>query len=200
LLEAMQERQVTIGEETYPLDDPFMVLATQNPIEQEGTYPLPEAQIDRFLLKIVITYPDKDEELKIMDRYSTETEPEIRPAVTPKEIFKARDLVRKIYIDDRLKNYIVSIVIATRKPKELGLEDLDGMIRYGASPRASIYLATTARALAFVRRRGFVIPEDIKEITPDVLRHRIIPTYEAEAEELTTDDMIRRILETVEVP
>ncbi|RKX70590.1 ATPase [candidate division WOR-3 bacterium] len=200
LLEAMQERQVTIGDETHRLDDPFMVLATQNPIEQEGTYPLPEAQIDRFLLKVVITYPDVQEELKIMEQYSVGSEPEIKPVVSPKEILKARELVKKIYIDDRLKNYIVSIVTATRDPKESGVEDLAGMIRYGASPRASIYLATTARALAFTKRRGFVIPEDIKEIAPDVLRHRIIPSYEAEAEEISTDEMIRRILETVEVP
>jgi len=200
LLEAMQERQVTIGDETFKLDDPFMVLATQNPIEQEGTYPLPEAQIDRFLLKIKITYPDKKEEKEIVERIAVSGEPKIKPVVDPKTIIKARELCKKIYIDDKIKDYIIDLVFATREPKSFGLEELSGLIRYGASPRASIYLTSTARALAFLKRRGFVIPEDIKELAPDVLRHRIILTYEAEAEEVTTDDVIQKILSGVEVP
>lgn len=200
LLEAMQERQVTIGDETFKLDDPFMVLATQNPIEQEGTYPLPEAQVDRFLLKVKITYPTKDEEKEIVERIAVHGEPKIDAVVTPKSIIKARELCKKIYIDDKIKEYILNLVFATRHPQEHGLEELSGLIRYGASPRASIYLTTTARALAFMKRRGFVIPEDIKELTPDVLRHRIILTYEAEAEEITTDDVIQKILAGVEVP
>lgn len=200
LLEAMQEHQVTIGDETFKLDDPFLVLATQNPIEQEGTYPLPEAQIDRFLLKLRITYPNKDEEKQIMEQIAVVGEPEIKPVVNPKAIINARELCKKIYIDDKIKDYILDIVFATRQPLEYGLEELTGLIRYGASPRASIYLATTARALAFLKRRGFVIPEDIKELAPDVLRHRIILTYEAEAEEVTTDDVIQKILSGVEVP
>lgn len=200
LLEAMQEHQVTIGDETFKLDDPFLVLATQNPIEQEGTYPLPEAQIDRFLLKIRITYPDKGEEKEIMEQVAVVGEPEIKPVVNPKAIINARELCRKIYIDDKIKDYILDIVFATRQPREYGLDELAGLIRYGASPRASIYLATTARALAFLKRRGFVIPEDIKELAPDVLRHRIILTYEAEAEEISTDDVVQKILAGVEVP
>jgi len=200
LLEAMQERQVTIGDETFKLDDPFLVLATQNPIEQEGTYPLPEAQIDRFLLKIKITYPNKAEEKEIMEQIAVVGEPAIKSVVNPKAIVHARELCKKIYIDDKIKDYILDIVFATRGPKEFGLDELQGMIRYGASPRASIYLATTARALAFLKRRGFVIPEDIKELAPDVLRHRIILTYEAEAEEVTTDDVVQKILSGVEVP
>ncbi len=200
LLEAMQERQVTIGEETFKLDEPFLVLATQNPIEQEGTYPLPEAQIDRFLLKVKISYPNKKEEKEIVERIAVAGEPEIRPVVNPKAILKARELCKQIYIDDKLKDYIIDLVFATRNPKEYGLDEIEPLIRYGASPRASIYLTTTARALAFLRGRGFVIPEDIKELAPDVLRHRIILTYEAEAEEVTTDDVIQKILAGVEVP
>ncbi len=200
LLEAMQERQVTIGDETFKLSEPFMVLATQNPIEQEGTYPLPEAQIDRFLLKIKITYPNKEEEKEIVERIAVIGEPEIKSVVNPKAIIKARELCRKIYIDDKIKDYILDLVFATRDPKNFGLDELSGLIRYGASPRASIYLTSTARALAFLKRRGFVIPEDIKELAPDILRHRIILTYEAEAEEVTTDDVIQKILSQVEVP
>jgi MoxR-like ATPase len=200
LLEAMQERQVTIGDETFKLDNPFMVLATQNPIEQEGTYPLPEAQVDRFLLKIKITYPNKDEEKDIVERIAVEGEPTIKPVVDPKAIIKARELCKKIYIDDKIKNYILDLVFATRDPKEYGLDELSGLIRYGASPRASIYLTMTARALAFLKRRGFVIPEDIKELAPDILRHRIILTYEAEAEEISTDAVIQKILAGIEVP
>jgi MoxR-like ATPase len=200
LLEAMQERQVTLGEETFKLDDPFLVLATQNPIEQEGTYPLPEAQVDRFLLKLKITYPAKNEELEIIERMATGTEPKASPAVKPEAIIRARELCNGIYVDPKIKDYILNIVFATRFPEEHGLKDLKGLIRYGASPRASIYLTTTARAMAFLKRRGFVIPEDIKELAPDVLRHRIILTYEAEAEEITTDEIIKKILEGIEVP
>ena len=200
LLEAMQERQVTIGEDTFRLDDPFLVLATQNPIEQEGTYPLPEAQTDRFLLKLRVDYPSKEEEKQIIERMTTGTEPQAGPVVEPSAIVRARELCNRIYVDDKLKDYILDIVFSTRFPKNHGLDDLDPLIRYGASPRASIYLVTAARAMAFLRRRGFVIPEDIKELAPDVLRHRVILSYEAEAEELSTDDIVRRVLERVEVP
>jgi len=200
LLEAMQERQVTIGEETFKLDDPFLVLATQNPIEQEGTYPLPEAQTDRFLLKLRVGYPTKEEEKLIVDRMTTGTEPKASAVVEPKAILRGRELCSRIYVDEKLKDYILNIVFATRQPKENNLADLEPLLRYGASPRASIYLLTAARAMAVLRRRGFVIPEDIKELAPDVLRHRIILSYEAEAEELTTDDVIKRVLEGVEVP
>ncbi len=200
LLEAMQERQVTIGEETFRLDEPFLVLATQNPIEQEGTYPLPEAQTDRFLLKLKISYPAKGEEKEIMERMTGGMEPKVSPVVDVSTILRARELCTRIYVDDKLKDYIVNLVFATRFPKDHNLGGLEPLIRYGASPRASIYLLTSARALAFLRRRGFVIPEDIKELAYDVLRHRIILTYEAEAEELTTDDIIKRVLEGVEVP
>ena len=200
LLEAMQERQVTIGEETFRLDDPFLVLATQNPIEQEGTYPLPEAQTDRFLLKLRIGYPNKEEEKQIINRMTTGKEPEAEPVVEAGAVIRARGLCDRIYVDEKLKGYILDIVFATREPKAHGLEDLEPLVRYGASPRASIYLVTAARAMAFLRRRGFVIPEDIKELAPDVLRHRLILSYEAEAEELTTDDIVRRVLERVEVP
>lgn len=200
LLEAMQERQVTIGEQTFKLDDPFLVLATQNPIEQEGTYPLPEAQVDRFLLKLKITYPTKPEELEIIERMAVGKEPKADPAVNPESIIRARELCNQIYVDPKIKDYILNIVFATRTPEEHGLKDLKGLIRYGASPRASINLTTTARAMAFLKRRGFVIPEDIKELAPDVLRHRIILTYEAEAEEITTDEIIKKILEGIELP
>lgn len=200
LLEAMQERQVTIGEETFRLEDPFLVLATQNPIEQEGTYPLPEAQTDRFLLKLRVGYPSKAEEKQIVDRMTGAAEPVVSPVVEPGAIIKARALCAKIYVDEKLKDYIVNLVFATREPKEYNLGELEPLLRYGASPRASIYLLTAARAMAFLRRRGFVLPEDIKELAPDVLRHRLILSYEAEAEELTTDDIVRRVLEGVEVP
>jgi MoxR-like ATPase len=200
LLEAMQERQVTIGDDTFKLDDPFLVLATQNPIEQEGTYPLPEAQTDRFLLKLRVGYPSKEEEKLIVDRMTTGVEPTASPVVEPAAIIRARALCTRIYVDEKLKDYILNIVFATRQPKEHNLADLAPLLRYGASPRASIYLLTAARAMAFLRRRGFVIPEDIKELAPDVLRHRLILSYEAEAEELTTDDVVKRVLEGVEVP
>ena len=200
LLEAMQERQVTIGDDTFKMDDPFLVLATQNPIEQEGTYPLPEAQTDRFLLKLRVGYPSKEEEKQIVDRMTTGVEPTASPVVEPAAIISARALCTRIYVDEKLKDYILNIVFATRQPKEHNLADLGPLLRYGASPRASIYLLTAARAMAFLRRRGFVIPEDIKELAPDVLRHRLILSYEAEAEELTTDDVVKRVLEGVEVP
>jgi len=200
LLEAMQERQVTIGDDTFKLADPFLVLATQNPIEQEGTYPLPEAQTDRFLLKLRVGYPSKEEEKQIVDRMTTGVEPTASPVVEPAAIVRARALCTRIYVDEKLKDYILNIVFATRQPKEHNLADLAPLLRYGASPRASIYLLTAARAMAFLRRRGFVIPEDIKELAPDVLRHRLILSYEAEAEELTTDDVVKRVLEGVEVP
>jgi len=200
LLEAMQERQITIGEQTFKLDDPFLVLATQNPIEQEGTYPLPEAQLDRFLLKIKINYPTKEEEKEIVERIAVKGEPVITPVITPAEIIKARELCKEIYIDQKIKDYIIDLIFATREPEKYGLPELKGMIRFGASPRASINLTTTARALAFLKRRGFVIPEDIKELAADILRHRIILSYEAEAEDITTDDIIQKILAGVEVP
>lgn len=200
LLEAMQERQVTIGDETFALDDPFLVLATQNPIEQEGTYPLPEAQTDRFLLKLRVSYPTKVEEKLIVDRMTQGAEPRAQAAVEAAAIVRARKLCDRIYVDEKLKDYIVNLVFATRFPAEHNLAELAPLVRFGASPRASIYLLTAARAMAFLRRRGFVIPEDIKELAPDVLRHRVILSYEAEAEELTTDDIVRRVLEGVEVP
>ncbi|MDZ7264282.1 MAG: MoxR family ATPase [candidate division KSB1 bacterium] len=200
LLEAMQERQVTIGENTYPLDDPFMVLATQNPIEQEGTYPLPEAQIDRFMLKVAIGYPNKDEELEIMRRMTKKQMPHVNPVVSPEEIIKAREVVHEIYMDEKVERYIIDIVFATRNPKDYGLAELADLIEYGASPRASIYLAMAARAHAFLRHRGYVTPEDVRSIGMDVLRHRIIVTYEAEAEEVTSEEIVRKIINKIEVP
>lgn len=198
LLEAMQEHQVTIGEETFALPDPFLVLATQNPIEQEGTYPLPEAQVDRFMLKLKVGYPNKAEEKEIMKRV-VQGMPPVEAVVDPNEILAAREVVRDIHIDDRLQDYIIELVFATREPKQYGA-DLANMIQFGASPRSSIYLLTAAKAFAFLNGRGFVTPHDIKTIAPDVLRHRIILTYEAEAEDLSTDDIISRILAKVEVP
>lgn len=200
LLEAMMERQVTIGENTFPLDDPFLVLATQNPIEQEGTYPLPEAQVDRFMLKIVIGYPNKDEELEIMRRMAGKPVPEVRPVVKPADIVAARSVVNEVYMDEKIERYIVDIVFATRQPKDYGLENLAQLIAFGASPRASIYLHQAAKAHAFLRRRGYVIPEDVRAIAMDVLRHRIIITYEAEAEEKTSEDVVREVLNKIEVP
>jgi len=200
LLEAMQERTVTIGENTFPLDDPFLVLATQNPIEQEGTYPLPEAQVDRFIMKLSIDYPTPEEELQIMRRMSVGPEPKANFVVSPKDIIKARRVVEEIYIDPKIEQYIVDIVFATRNPKNYGLEDLADLIAYGASPRASIYLAKTAKAHAFLKRRGYVTPEDVRAIGMDVLRHRVIVTYEAEAEELSAEDVVRKVLNKIEVP
>ncbi|TEU17980.1 MAG: AAA family ATPase [Anaerolineales bacterium] len=200
LLEAMQERQVTIGEYTYPLDEPFLVLATQNPIEQEGTYPLTEAQVDRFMLKVVITYPDRREEREIMERMTRDSLPPVNPVISPEAIVRARGVVSEIYVDEKIKDYVLDIVFATREPEEFDLADLKPLIAYGASPRATIYLITTAKAHAFLHGRGYVTPEDIKQVAMDVLRHRIIVTYEAEAEELTSEDVVRKILDQVEVP
>ncbi|MFZ0390747.1 MAG: MoxR family ATPase [Calditrichia bacterium] len=200
LLEAMQERQVTIGDNTYILEEPFLVMATQNPIEQEGTYPLPEAQVDRFMLKLRISYPDRDEELEIMRRMTGGPAVEIRPVVTPGDILKARQVVNEVYMDEKIDNYIVDIVFATREPANFGLKDLAPLIAFGASPRASINLKLAAKAHAFLRRRGYVTPEDVKSIGMDVLRHRIILTYEAEAEEMSTEDVVRRVLNQIEVP
>ena len=199
LLEAMQERQVTIGENTFPLEEPFMVLATQNPIEQEGTYPLPEAQVDRFMLKLKITYPTKVEEREIMDRVNVLKETRLSTVVTREEILGARDVVNRIYVDDKAKNYIVDIVQATRNPEAFGL-NIKHLIEYGASPRATIYLQQAARALAFLQGEGNVFPNDVKQVAMDILRHRVIVTYEAEAENMTSEDIIRKILESVPVP
>jgi MoxR-like ATPase len=200
LLEAMQERTVTIGDNTFPLEAPFLVLATQNPIEQEGTYPLPEAQVDRFMLKVAVGYPNRDEELQIMRRMSTGPEPTVTPVVTPGEILRARTAVEMIYLDQQVERYIVDLVFATRDPKAYGMDDLPELIAYGASPRASIYLAKSARAHAFLQRRGYVTPDDVRALAMDVLRHRVLLTYEAEAEEVTSEDVVTRILNTVEVP
>ena len=200
LLEAMQERQVTLGGESFQLDEPFLVLATQNPIEQEGTYPLPEAQLDRFMLKIVVGYPNRDQELLILERMSkTRQTIPVRPVTSPEEIMAARALVDEIYVDRKLQEYIVDVVMATRRPQAYGL-DLDGLIQYGASPRATIYLTLAAKANAFLRGRGHVLPQDVKDLALDVLRHRVILTYEAEAEEKTSDDVVRAILEAIPVP
>ena len=200
LLEAMQERQVTIGENTFPLDDPFLVLATQNPIEQEGTYPLPEAQVDRFMLKISVGYPSKEEELEIVRRQTKEETATVNAVVTPQEILSARKVVRDIYVDEKIEKYIIDIVFATREPQEYGLTELKGLITFGASPRASISLTLAAKAHAFLNRRGYVTPEDIRSIGMDVMRHRVILSYEAEAEDMTTEDVIRKVLNRVEVP
>ncbi len=200
LLEAMQERQVTIGNTTYPLDAPFLVMATQNPIEQEGTYPLPEAQIDRFMLKLKVSYPTIEEEQKILERMTSGKELTVKPVISPKEILKIRELVYQVHIDEKIKDYILRTVFASREPERYGIDALKGMIAYGASPRASIYLALTAKAFAFMKKRGYVIPEDVKTMGYAVLRHRIIPTYEAEAEDLTTDEIISMIFDTIEVP
>lgn len=200
LLEAMQERQVTIGEETFRLPDPFLVMATQNPIEQEGTYPLPEAQVDRFLLKVVIGYPKKDEEKLIIRQNIKSTLEPVRPVLDPKEILEVQKIVEKIYIDEKIENYIVDIVFATRMPAKYGLNDLQSLISFGASPRASISLALASRAYAFLQGRGYVIPEDVRAVCHDVMRHRIGLTYEAEANNITSDDIITDILDKVAVP
>jgi MoxR-like ATPase len=200
LLEAMQERQVTIGDTTHPLPDPFLVMATQNPIEQEGTYALPEAQLDRFMLMIKVGYPTKEDERLIMDRMTSGMKVSASPVATPQRIAEARSVVQQVYIDEKIRDYIVSIVHATREPKAHGLGQLADFISFGASPRASIYLNLAARAHAFLRHRGYVTPEDIKAVGVDVLRHRVILTYEAEAEEITTETIIRKLFEHVEVP
>jgi MoxR-like ATPase len=200
LLEAMQERQVTIGEDTHPLPDPFLVMATQNPIEQEGTYALPEAQLDRFMLMINVTYPTKEEEREIMNKMTSPVASEAEEVSSLDEVLSGRRVLSQIYIDDKICDYIVDVVLATREPSKYGLREIADFIDYGASPRASIYLNLAARAHAFLRHRGYVTPEDVKAVGPDVLRHRVVLTYEAEAEEVTSEDIIRRLFETVEVP
>ena len=200
LLEAMQERQVTIGDHSFGLDEPFLVLATENPLEQEGTYPLPEAQVDRFMLKVMIGYPSRDEEKLIMRRNMLEEFPQTKPVLEPADIVKARSVVRDVYLDEKIENYITDIVFATRFPAEFKLEKFVPLISYGGSPRASINLALAAKAFAFIKRRGYVIPEDVRAVCADVLRHRIGLTYEAEAENITSEDIINEILNTVEVP
>ncbi len=200
LLESMQERQVTIGDKTYKLEEPFLVLATQNPIEQEGTYPLPEAQVDRFMMKVVITYPSKEDEKLIIRQNVNESAKEITQVVKPEEILKARNLVREVYMDEKIEQYILDIVFATRKPQDYKLSKLKHLIAYGGSPRASINLALASKAYAFIKRRGYVIPEDVRAICHDVLRHRIGLTYEAEAENITSETIISEIINVVEVP
>ena len=200
LLEAMQERQVTIGDTTFKMEDLFLVLATQNPIEQEGTYPLPEAQVDRFMLKVKVDYPSRSEERLIVDRMTGAAIPTVNPVVSPADIMRAREMVRQIYVDDKIKNYVLDLVLATRQPGKNGLSDLNTLIEFGASPRASINLIIASRAHAFLKGRGFVTPEDIKQIAPDVLRHRIITSYEAEAESISSDHIVQRILDHTEVP
>ncbi|MFT6815526.1 MAG: MoxR-like ATPase [Sphingobacteriales bacterium] len=200
LLEAMQERQVTIGTSTFKMADPFLVLATQNPIEQEGTYPLPEAQVDRFMLKVVLDYPKKDEEIKIMRQNMTLTPTEIKPVVSPKTILSARTTAREVYMDEKIEKYIVDIIFATRYPEEYGLKHMKHLIEVGGSPRASINLALCAKVQAFLKGRGFVIPEDVREMAHDVLRHRVGVSYEAEAENITSENIITEILNKVEVP
>jgi MoxR-like ATPase len=200
LLEAMQEHQVTLGGETFPLPEPFLVLATQNPIEQEGTYPLPEAQVDRFMLKLRVDYPDRNTEREIMRRMAGQSLPPLDAVATPADIFAARREILALYMDEKIEEYIVDLVQATREPGRYGLEQLTPLIQYGASPRATIYLAVAARAHAFLRHRSYVLPDDVKAVGPDVLRHRIITTFEAEAEDISSDDVVSRILGTVEVP
>ena len=200
LLESMQERQVTIGEETYPLDDPFLVMATQNPIEQEGTYPLPEAQIDRFMLKVKVGYPSREEERSILDRMAEDGEIEVEPVASLDDIRALRSSVRLVYVDDKIKDYAVDLVQATRNPGDAGMPELAALIEYGSSPRATIFLVRAARAHAFIRRRGYVTPEDVKSVGADVLRHRIAVSYEAEAEEIDSEEIVRRLFDGVEVP
>jgi MoxR-like ATPase len=200
LLEAMQERQVTIGEQTFKLPEPFLVLATQNPIEQEGTYPLPEAQVDRFMLKVKIGYPSKDEELQIMRSNVNGTAKPVSTVIRPEDIVKARSVVNEIYMDEKIERYILDIVFATRSPKEYKLDKLGSLISYGASPRATINLALGAKAYAFIKRRGYVIPEDVRAISMDVLRHRVAVTYEAEAEEVSSEQIVQEVLNKIEVP
>lgn len=201
LLESMQERQVTIGETTFPLEEPFLVLATQNPIEQEGTYPLPEAQVDRFMLKIRVEYPSRDEELEIMRRMArTGSREEVRTVVQPEQILQAREVLNDLYIDERVEKYMVDLVLASRRPEEYRLSSIEPLIEFGASPRATINLNLASRAHAFLEHRAYITPEDVRTIAMDVLRHRVAISYEAEAEEVTSEDIVQRILETVEVP
>jgi MoxR-like ATPase len=200
LLEAMQEHQVTIGDQSYTLEEPFLVLATQNPIEQEGTYPLPEAQVDRFMLKIVVGYPSKAEERKVVDTVLDDVRREVQPVLEPSQLLQMKQTTASIYMDDKVKDYALDVVAATRRPDEFKMKELKPLIEYGASPRASINLCLAARANAFLAGRGYVTPQDVKDVAPDVLRHRIIITYEAEAEEMTTADIVGKVLETVPVP
>ena len=201
LLEAMQERQVTIGENTFILDAPFLVMATQNPIEQEGTYPLPEAQVDRFLFKLIVNYPDQDSERMVLRQNTTTNDAlEINEVVSPDEILEAQSVIQDIYVDEKVEDYVLNLVFSTREPSKYGLKDLDGIIDFGASPRATINIVRAAKARAFIEHRGYITPEDIRYIGSDVLRHRVILTYEAEAEELTPDDIIQRLFEVIEVP
>ena len=200
LLEAMQERQITIGNTTYHMERLFLVLATQNPIEQEGTYTLPEAQVDRFMLKVIVDYPKPNEERLILDRMTGVTLPSVRPIIEPEQILRAREMVKQVYVDDKIKNYVLNLVLTTRNPGNNGLGDLRSFIAFGASPRAGINLILAARAHAFIKGRGFVTPEDIKQVAPDVLRHRVITSYEAEAENVTSADIVQRILDYTDVP
>ncbi len=200
MLEAMQERQVTLGDQTFQMEDPFLVMATQNPIEQEGTYPLPEAQVDRFMVKVRVTYPSRQEEREIVDRMGEGAVPEAEAVVTPADIVRARAVVDRVYVDSKIKDYIVDLVLATRDPADYGLQDLSPLIEYGCSPRGSIYLTKAAKAHAFLRRRGYVTPEDVKAVGMDILRHRVIATYEAEAEEISPEDVVQRVLDHIEVP
>jgi len=200
LLESMEERQVTLGEVTYPLPEPFMVLATQNPIEQEGTYPLAEAQVDRFLLKVRLTYPTRSEEEAILDRMLVERPTDVRPVLDAERLAELRAASDGVYLDNKLKSYILDLVAATRDPAAAGMGDLARLVSFGASPRATLFLARAAKAIALVSGRGFVVPEDVKEVAPDVLRHRVVPSYEAEAENLTSDDLVARLLDRIEVP
>ena len=196
----MQEKQVTIGNETFPLDAPFLVLATQNPIEQEGTYPLPEAQVDRFMLKVIVDYPERSEEREIINRMTSGAPIDVQPVVDSAYILSAREIVRQVYVDEKIKDYVLDLVVATRDPGAAGLNDLANLISFGASPRAGIFLISAARAYAFVKGRGYVVPDDIKQMAPDILRHRIITTFEAEAQDVTSEQIARRILDSVEVP
>ena len=201
LLEAMEERQVTIGEDTFVLDSPFLVLATQNPIEQEGTYPLPEAQVDRFMLKLKVDYPTKEEEKQILRKMAkTSVNRSINSVAKPEQILKAQNIINDIYVDEKVEEYILNLIFATRNPEDFGLSDLAGLIDYGASPRASINIVLAAKARAFIEHRGYITPEDVRFVGADVLRHRVILTYEAEAEELTSEEIIQRLFETIEVP
>ena len=200
LLEAMQEAQVTIGDETFPIEAPFLVLATQNPIEQEGTYPLPEAQVDRFMLKVVIEYPEYSEEREMIARISAGPLPDVQPVVDSQYILSARDIVRRVHVDEKIQDYVLNIVVATRDPGVAGLDDLGNLISYGASPRAGIFLISAARAYAFLKGRGYVTPDDIKQIASDVLRHRVITTFEAQAQEVTSEQIVQRILDNLEIP
>lgn len=200
LLEAMQERQVTLGDETYRLPEPFLVMATQNPVEQEGTYPLPEAQVDRFMLKVLVGYPGKEEEKLIVRMNNSGEFPQPQPVIKPEDIVRAREVVREVYMDEKIERYIVDIVYATRTPGDYGLGDISGLVSYGASPRASISLSMAAKAYAFIKRRGYVIPEDVRAVCPEVLRHRIGLTYEAEAENVTTEEIIEKVINAVIVP